>query len=420
MIIEFSVKNFRSIKEQQTLSLVKGKGDEMPENYFTPDNVKNGLPLLHSCAVYGANASGKSNLIKAMAAMRKTVLGSARDLQRGDELPVQPFLFCETSKNQPTEFEIFFIAEGVRYQYGFSLSATRIHEEWLLAYPEGRPQRWLSRVFIAETQSYEWKLSRYLEGKKQVWQDATRPNALFLSTAIQLNNAQLQPIYDWFKDCFQIIPNGKLHSGFTASLCEEDEMKQKVTNFLKSADLDIRDVKIETEIFNIDELPAEMPASLKEMIISEIKDKVVFSVKTEHQSAQGQPIYLDIDEESDGTQKLFALAGPLIDILENGYIVCIDEFHNHLHPNIVRFLVTLFHNPKTNPNHAQLIFTTHETSVLNQEIFRRDQIWFCEKDEQQCTTLYPLSDFSPRKDVENLERNYLAGRYGALPYIRGL
>lgn len=420
MIIEFSVKNFRSIKALQTLSLAKGKGDEMPKNYFTPNDVKSGLPLLHSCAVYGANASGKSNLIKAMTAMRKTVLGSAHDLQRGDELPVQPFLFCETSKNQPTEFEIFFIAEGVRYQYGFSLTAARIHEEWLLAYPEGRPQRWLSRVFIAETQSYEWKLSRYLEGKKQVWQDATRPNALFLSTAIQLNNAQLQPIYDWFKDCFQIIPNGNLLSGFTASLCEDDETKQKVINFLKSADLDIQDIKIEIEIFDAAKLLDEVPASLKKTITSEIKDKVLFSVKTEHQSAQGQPVYLDIDEESDGTQKLFALAGPLIDILENGYIVCIDEFHNHLHPNIVRFLVTLFHNPKTNPNHAQLIFATHETSVLNQEIFRRDQIWFCEKDEQQCTTLYPLSDFSPRKDVENLERNYLAGRYGALPYIRGL
>lgn len=422
MIIEFSVKNFRSIKEQQTLSLVKGKGDEMAEqNSFTPD-AKSSVPLLNSCAIYGANASGKSNLIKAIDAMRKIVIGSARDTQRGDDLPVEPFLFSEESKNQPTEFEIFFIAEGVRYQYGFSLTQKRIHEEWLFAYPEGRSQCWLSRVFIAETQSYDWKPCPYLKGKKKLWQEATRPNALFLSTAIQLNSEQLRPIYDWFMTFFHVIQNAHLPHGFTASLCKKDEYKHKVMNFLKSADLDIQDFEMESAVFDRDKIkfPKAIPDALKDMLFEEFRDKELVNIKTVHRSDQGQVVYLDMDDESDGTQKLFAFAGPIIDVLENGYVLFVDELHNHLHPKMVFFLVALFHNPKTNPKNAQLIFTTHETSILNQEIFRRDQIWFCEKDDNQCTVLYPLSDFSPRKGAENLERNYLAGRYGALPYIRSL
>ncbi|MBL6987626.1 MAG: AAA family ATPase [Methylobacter sp.] len=421
MIIEFSVKNFRSIKEQQTLSLVKGKGDEMAEmNSFTPD-AKSSVPLLHSCAIYGANASGKSNIIKAIDTMRKIVIGSARDTQRGDDLPVEPFLFSEESKNQPTEFEIFFIAKGVRYQYGFSLTQKRIHEEWLFAYPEGRSQCWLSRVFIAETQSYDWKPCPYLKGRKKLWQEATRSNALFLSTAIHLNSEQLRPIYDWFTDFFHVIPNAHVHHGFTASLCKKDEYKQKVMRFLKSADLDIQDFIMESAVLDREKVkfPADIPDALKDKLLEELKDEIV-NIKTVHRSDQGQVVYLDMDDESDGTQKLFAFAGPIIDVLENGYVLFVDELHNHLHPKMVFFLVALFHNPKTNPKNAQLIFTTHETSILNQEIFRRDQIWFCEKDDNQCTVLYPLSDFSPRKGAENLERNYLAGRYGALPYIRSL
>ena len=127
---------------------------------------------------------------------------------------------------------------------------------------------------------------------------------------------------------------------------------------------------------------------------------------------------MDFDDESDGTQKFFSFAGPWLDTLKKGYVLVIDELHDSLHPNMVKYLVDLFHNKETNPNNAQLIFTTHETSILNQDVFRRDQIWFCEKDDEQATSLYPLTDFSPRKDRENIELGYLSGRYGALPFIR--
>jgi AAA15 family ATPase/GTPase len=141
------------------------------------------------------------------------------------------------------------------------------------------------------------------------------------------------------------------------------------------------------------------------------------SIKTVHKTAQGKDILFDLDDESDGTRKIFSFAGPWIDTLRNGKVLFIDELHDSLHPHIVKFLVNLFHNTKTNPNNAQLVFTTHETSILDQDVFRRDQIWFCKKDREQTTEIYPLSDFSPRKGAENLEKSYLAGRYSALPVI---
>ena len=163
-----------------------------------------------------------------------------------------------------------------------------------------------------------------------------------------------------------------------------------------------------------------MPDEFKKQIEEEFGDKPIVSVKTGHSLTSGKKVLFDIADESDGTQKIFALAGPWIDTLENGYVLVIDELHDHLHPLMVKFLINLFHCRETNPKNAQLIFTTHDTSILNQEVFRRDQIWFCEKDKDQSSKLYPLTDFSPRKGVENLERGYLIGRYGALPYLKNV
>lgn len=418
MIIEFSVSNFRSIKDKQTLSLVKGKGAELQDTHCFAPSGKTRLSLLHSVAVYGANASGKSNLIKAMATMHRLVLRSANDYQRGDELPVTPFLFAAETPQQPSEFEMFFIAGDVRFQYGFSLTKHRVHNEWLFAYPGNRPQLWFSRAYISENNQYDWKLGRQLTGSKLAWQQATRDNALFLSTAIQLNSEQLQPVFDWFKERLQIIVDGELSPGFTAAFSGREGKKHEILKFLKSADLAIDDFVIEEETFDPNKLPGDMPNEIKNMIIENLKDETIVSFKTIHAvEGSGQPAVLNLKEESDGTQKLFAFAGPLLDILEHGYILVVDELHNHLHPALVKFIVGLFHSPVTNPHHAQLVFSTHQTSVLNADSLRRDQIWFCEKNGQQATQLFSLTDFSARKDT-NLEQHYLTGRFGAVPYLR--
>jgi uncharacterized protein len=415
MLIQFSVKNYRSIKDEQTLSLVAGSYSELlNENTFEPGALKTNR-LLHSAAIYGPNAAGKSNLLMALRTMETIVL---RSTNQGDALPVVSFLLDEATENAPSEFEIQFVAESVRYQYGFSASCEKIIEEWLIAYPKGHAQRWFSRAWVNEKKSYDWEMGSKLSGNKQDWQEATRDNALFLSTANLLNSKQLASVYAWFKYNLHMTGMAGWPDEFTASLCQQALQRNRVMEFLHAADLDIQAISVEAQKMTTKHLPDGMPEKLKSAILDDMKDRDVFDIKTSHKTAQGKTVRFDLDEESDGTQKLFAFAGPWLDTLKNGYVMCVDELHNSLHPNLVEFLVKLFHNPETNPNNAQLIFTTHDTSILNQKVLRRDQIWFCEKDDMQATKLYPLSDYSPKKDRENLEAAYLSGRYGALPYLR--
>jgi len=418
MLIEFTVQNFLSFREPAHLSLVKGGGSELQDTNVILHDAPGTPSVLRSAAIYGPNAAGKSNLIKALQVMRQMVLKSASETQAGEPLSVTPFLLDEDSAAQPCEFEVHFISEGVRYQYGFAATQERITEEWLLAFPKGRPQRWIDRRYDEESQTYVWGSMDKLVGKKQLWQEATRPNALFLSTAIQLNNQQLQPVFKWFSNILHVAGFGRWHPGFSVELCEQEEARKEIISFLRAADIDIDDVELKKEKFDIDTLPDNMPDSVKDEFARKLKDKSIVNVKTVHVLDSGKKVFFDLDDESDGTKKIFALSGPWLDTLEHGYVLVVDELHDNLHPVIVEFLVKLFHDPETNPRNAQLILTTHDTSILGQDIFRRDQIWFCEKDESRSTVLFPLTDFRPRKKVENLERRYLSGRYGALPYVR--
>lgn len=424
MLIQFSVSNYRSMKKKQIFSMVSNSGHELQDtNTISFHNNK--LELLRSAAIYGPNASGKTNLIEALKTMEKIVLRSAKG-QRGDELPVTPYLFDSQTQKQPVEFEVIFISDDVRYQYGFAATSKQIIEEWLFAYPKGRSQNWIERKFNPEKQEYEWGKMDKLVGAKSLWQAATRPNALFLSTAIQLNNTQLQPVFDWFDNVLRIIPIGDLSPGFTIRQCESHHSRQNIIDFLNIADFAISDLEITSEKINVEQFLEDLPTKIRDELEGRLNsnpedlDIKQFDIKTVHKGINGDKFLLDIKEESSGTQKFFAFAGPWLDVLQKGYVLIVDELNDNLHPHMVKFLVQMFHNSAVNTKNAQLIFTTHETSILNQDVFRRDQIWFTEKDEYNATTLYPLSDFKPRKDVENLEKSYLQGRYGALPYFRAV
>jgi len=417
MLIEFSVSNFRSFSEQQTLSMVASSLKENCDmQVFTPSQSPSlsKLSLLKEAVIYGANASGKTNVVLAMLSMKRIVKGSAK-YQRGDALPVTAFKLDERLLKSPSEFEVIFISDGVRYQYGFSATSEKIHDEWLYAYPKNRAQLWFSRVWNKDENTHEWKFGTAFSGNKKVWLEATRENALFLSTAVQLNNEQLRPVFDWFKERLHFIGTGGLSVEYTADFCKK-EGSQEVLRFLKQADLGIENIRIEEEKFDPSSLPLDMPEALRGMFIDEIGDKPILEVKTQHKGKDDKLVEFSLSEESEGTKKLFSFAAPWIEVLEKGAILFVDELNDNLHPNLVKFLIELFHNPRTNPNNAQLIFTTHETSVLSQSIFRRDQIWFCEKSQYGESELYPLTDFHPRKGRENLEVSYLGGRYGAIPY----
>lgn len=418
MLIEFSIENYLSIHKKQTLTLVANKSDDKPSNVFS-DTESGNLRILRSAAIYGANAAGKTNFMLAMRTMADIVRNSASKLQEGDELDVTSFGLHSDSAESPSEFEIVFLAEGVRYQYGFSANNEMIHDEWLFAYPKGRPQKWFTRQWDERKEDYDWEFGNYLQGEKNIWQKSTRLNALFLSTAVQLNSSQLKPIYNWFTRKLRTTGVNVWHYNFTASLCQ-GEKKSEILKFLNNANIDIADIKVDKDKFNADSLPQDMPDDVRKLVASRLSDKDVFDITTYHKNNNGELIAFDIGAESHGTQKLFSLAGPWIDSCQSGRVLFIDELNDALHPKLVMYLVGLFNNPLINTSGAQLIFTTHETSILNQEVFRRDQIWFCEKNNAGESRLYPLTDYSPRKGRENLEAGYLDGRYGAIPYIANI
>ncbi len=421
MLIEFKVKNYRSIKDEQVLSMVKSTTKELEDSntFITPEKKKK-LKLLRSATIYGPNASGKSNLLKAMKAMQDIVLNSDSKIKRGSKLPITPFLLDAETQVKPTEFEIIFIAEEVRYQYGFVLTKDIVLEEWLYAFPEGSAQTWFEKTYNEETNNTDWYFGSKLFGNKKIWSESTRDNALFLSTAIQLNSDQLKPIYDWFQNTFHVLEStARLDPSFTYDLYSQEKYKNEIDKFLHIADLDIEELKITEEQFDIAKLPEDIPIELRNKIVHGSQEVKILDVASLHKSIQGNDVYFDFEDESDGTKKFLAFIGPWIDTLENGYVLVIDELHDNFHPLMVRFLIELFHSNRTNPKNAQLIFTSHETSVMTQEIFRRDQIWFCEK-KNKATELFSLAEFKPRKGVTDIEKSYFSGRYGALPYFKNI
>ncbi|WP_235784794.1 AAA family ATPase [Serratia fonticola] len=390
--------------------------DLKESNTFALD-APNKLELLRSAVIYGPNAAGKSNFLQAMREMGEIVVTSASSKQTGDAFDTEPFRLDSEMRNSPTEFEVVFIAGNIRFQYGFTVTKNKVLEEWLMAYPKGRTQRWFHRVWDDTNSAYHWDMGNALVGEKQVWQKATRDNALFLSTAVLLNSEQLKPIFDWFRLKLRFSNVNGWSYDFSADVCTSDK-KNEILSFLKAADIDIDDISVKKDKFNPSDLPEEMPDYVKEMIVKNMKDEDVFEIKTLHKDNRGELISFNLGDESDGTRKVFSFAGPWMHSLKHGNILFIDELHDNLHPKLVGFLVALFHSKKTNPNNAQLVFTTHETSILTQNVFRRDQVWFCDKDENKATVIYPLTDFSPRKGREDLEAAYLSGRYGALPFIK--
>lgn len=415
MIIRLGVENFASINERQTLNMEPASYSEKKDsNLFVWNNEHEKLQLLNTAAIYGPNAGGKSNFLAALATMRRFV-GRSAQWQAGDKLTYKPFKLSSKTANAPTEFEVEFIKDKVRYLYGFTYNAERILSEWLFAYPKKKAQKWFLRAWDGE--NYQWDLGRSLTGEKQTWLNSTRPNSLFLSTAVQLNSAQLKPAFDWFTSEVAIAGVDGWSNDFTSRQCDDEEEKPKIIALMKEVDILVDDIIVEKEEFDADKLPEDMPSDLKSKILEKLSGETLFEPKFVRKRDDGELVTFELSEESDGTNRFFAFAGPWLDALKNGRVLFVDELNSNLHPLLVKHMVDLFHCKKSNPKNAQLIFTTHETSILNQSVFRRDQIWFMQKNNTNSSDLYSLVDFNVRKGVDNLEERYLSGSYGATPFI---
>lgn len=410
MLLEFRVRNYRSLRDEQALTLVASGDKELAATHLAPTGLKAAPHALRSVVVYGPNASGKSSLLRALDYMRAVVAESATIIQPGQTYNVQPFRLDAASAQQPTEFEITFLLSGIRHQYAFSMTPQRIISESLLVYRSSKPTQLFSRQHV-EGDGYDYEFSTYLTGPRKLWQESTRPNALFLSMAAQLNSEQLSPVFNWIVRNITFLPAGAdVLPDSTTALLATEQGRASIREFLSAADISIADVQAVPR----KGMHAQWVMGASGLQASQEEREFMMPV-FEHSTPKGSAKF-ELHDESEGTQRLYGLIAPVLDCLRDGHVLVVDELDSSLHTLLVRRLITMFQTPELNPNGAQLIFSTHDTSLLDHTLFRRDQIWFTEKDADQATCLYPLTDFSPRKQ-EAWERGYLAGRYGAVPFF---
>ncbi|WP_326635667.1 ATP-binding protein [Streptosporangium sp. NBC_01755] len=406
MLIRFRVANHRSIRNEHELSLIATEFDESAGRRTGLKHRGREVSAQPVAGVFGANASGKSNLLSGFRLMRDAVRDSFADWAKAPEVvPRQPFKLDPASREETTLFEVDLALGGdpVRYTYGFELSDERVEAEWLHSYPHGRRNVWFDReAGRPESEGGEFIFrGEGFKGGREPLVRLTRPNALFLSVGATLNDPQLSAIHRWFLDNLWLVTPGRDLSArvdWTKRLLtrsdQEESYHQRITRLLQSADLGV--TRLDT-------------------------DPETGEIRLWHRTPDGGETPLDFrTEESLGTHAWFAFLGPMLTVLDQGSVLLVDELDSSLHPTLAAEVVRVFQDPASNPHDAQLIFTTHDATLLGSEVLdrplNRDQVWITVKQRSGETELYPLTEAKPRKE-ENLERGYLRGRYGGVPRV---
>lgn len=419
MLIAFRAENVHSFRDPIELSLLATRlsEEDVPREIpWRQDG--NPISVLPVAGIFGANASGKSNLLKAMYEMRRFVLDSFRAGTPGGSLETTPFMLGEDRGSVPSTYEVEVVIDGIRYVYGFRLDSERIIDEWARSYPHGRPATLLDR------EDGHIRLGAQERATGRATEKILRPNALFLSTAAATNHPTFLPLYTWFQRnlLYADVHSRNIRQGITTKLLEEEgERRERVLDLLRAADLGITGVERR-------KLAPEFMATL-EKVIDVIRGEVAgedapeipfddFDLRLKHR-ARGEDVEFLDSQESWGTMVWFGLIGPVVEALESGSVLLADELEASLHPMLAAVLVDLFQSKESNPRRAQLIFNSHAVTLMGDSADRplgRDQIWFTEKDDDGASRLYALSDLAPRRD-EAIGRRYLAGRYGGAPIL---
>lgn len=427
MLLEFRVTNFRSIGEEQVLSLVPTNG----QREYSENIISNGkYSSLNAIAIYGANGGGKSNLLRGIDTMRKIILRSAQTSST-TKLPYDPFLLRDGFDCMDTSFEILFVTDNSRYRYGFSYNQNKISKEWLFRKVVGRETKLFERVDDVIDVSSGFKSSAKIT---DLAIETTRDNTLFLSMCDMLNVEEAKTIFGWLSKLNTI--NGQhshLHEGQTATLLLNQDYADKIKEYLKSVCLNIQDIEVETtDLEQLDERSKRNYLIRMASHGSMVPTKVLahHTIYDIHSNPTDRTQAWDWDErESSGSQKAMHLSGPILWALVHGSILVVDEIEAFLHPIMTLNTIEIFLSPNSNPNKAQIIFATHDTNLLSYAKLRRDQIYFAEKNKLESTELFSLSDFkyygerngqtiseSERPDVDK-EKRYIEGRYGAIPIL---
>ena len=426
MLIEFQVENFLSFKDTVTFSMVasdiQSQNAELDENNVFSVNEE--LKLLKTTAIYGANASGKSNLAKAFGFMKDFVINSSKEMQFTDDIAVEPFRLSTETEDKPSFFQATLYLNKKIYKYGFKVSKDKVVQEWLFF--KGKVQEY--QLFQRNGNRFKINQKSFQEGLKL--EDKTKHNSLFLSVVAQFNGKISAEIIKWFANC-QVISGSGIHDNFyktvTLKLLESPLIKKDSIKLIKDLDLSIQDINITKEKISLENLPLSIPDELKSIILRSSSGELS-SIQTSHEkyNENGEIIgfeKFDLEEnESEGTKKLFYFSALLLHALRFSQILIIDELDAKLHPIITHKIIELFNSKQYNSKSAQLIFMTHDTNLLNPNLFggrllRRDQIWFTEKNQQGATDLYSLAEYDDIAEDDPLEADYIRGRYGAIPFI---
>ncbi len=416
MLVQFTVENFLSIRDKVYLSLEPSKDSEHPENLITKGDYK----TVNSVAIYGANASGKSSLFKAIT-VALIMIRNSNNVQITDKLPMTPFKFDFESRNKPTPFEFTFIAkDGRKYIYGFSATTEKIVEEYLYCYNTSKPT-----LLFDLNENEKPKFNRAYKVKLEAAYQMNTANKLFLATATTWNVECTKSPFEWLAESIDTFTDVMELGGVAFEKYRTDENRKYIEftkNLLKQADINISSIEVDAkEVMGGPALPFQIVVQGKIIPPNEGKHYDV-EITTGHtvvdENGEKTEFSLTLQEESIGTQLLF-FYGPLLkDAFEKGKTIVLDEIDKSMHPSLVKFIMNLFRDSDVNKNGAQLIVTTHETGILSLDMFRRDQIYFTEKDSKSgVTDLYSLDEFSVRK-TENIEKGYLMGRYGAIPFLQ--
>ena len=427
MLLELTVSNYRSIRDLTTVSMVtthlKGMSPEVDARNV--HQLPTGQGVLRAAVIYGPNAGGKSNLLDAYRVLRTTALESASHWTASTKIPVEPFLLDARTEDAPTHLEVVFVTSDVQYRYGFLATRTSIVREWLYRRPLGD----LRETRLFEREGSVFKLARsFAEGRRL--ESKTRPNALFLSVCAQFNGAVSSVVVDWVRRSpvlYLEFPTGigDPLEHYTSRILADpglSHLRDRVRHLLLTADIGILDFHCEKQVF-AEHLPSEMPAALRELILQS-GPQDVYDVKTGHASygADGQrqeDRHLDLHHhESDGTRKLYRMASAIADTLHSGDLLVVDELDARMHPLLTEAIIDLFQNPVQNPKGAQLLFTSYDVGLLDPHRFRRDQIWFAEKDVRGATLVTSLAEFKGVRQDESYRAGYLTGRYGAIPLLQ--
>lgn len=400
MLIQFNFKNFKSFKNETTLDMTATSITEHPYNLIECDN---GEKYTKTAAIYGANASGKSSVIEAYSFMRHWVINSFKNASDNENIPFKRFAFDNKSKNELAEFEVFFRDNKKEFQYGFSLDNKKIHEEWM--YIKNSMGKFVP-LFERNGSDIECD-SKMLKGASN-FIPMVKEKTLFLSIISNANIQYATHVSDWFVvntviDYGNIMFESAL-SEFSPNI-EDVKYQEKLTEFLKAIDINIEGIIIEKKQNDDDTLD--------------------YKIYTKHLIEGGNDYYkLPLSEESSGTQKMFSLFYFLQCALKYGLTVFIDELDSKLHPLLLRYILTMFHDENINNKGGQLIYATHDNYTLTRDIFRRDQIWFVEKDINAVSNLYSLAEYKSEEDKKirkdaSYNKDYLLGKYGAVPILRG-